>query len=216
MTLDKPIVPCFHECLWDRREISTLKRFTSARPVGSDYRTKKASSCVMGYVTTQLTKHEIDESPFIHWNKIKDQSRCWLRFQNRILHRQNGGEQELFAVLDVRTSTRTKGAKEINEEWKKKSSSSNVIKTFIVDQLTTDSTEILKMCYTQTKALFTVWQTLSFQSREQGKSSFGWKKRRINGRNLAILFQIQSKPLFSSQERKEKEKAVDLDFALVV
>jgi hypothetical protein len=72
------------------------------------------------------------------------------------------------------------------------------------------------MCYTQTKALFTVWQTLSFQSREQGKSSFGWKKRRINGRNLAILFQIQSKPLFSSQERKEKEKAVDLDFALVV
>jgi hypothetical protein len=59
-------------------------------------------------------------------------------------------------VLDVRTSTRIKGAKEINEEWKKKSSSSNVIKTFILDQLTTDSTEILKMCYTQTKALFTV------------------------------------------------------------
>ena len=57
-----------------------------------------------------------------------------------------------------------------NEERKRDSTWSHVIKTVTVNQSTTDLNVVLKTGYRQTdrqtKYMFTVWQALSFQSRE--------------------------------------------------
>ncbi len=84
-----------------------------------------------------------------------------------VLHRQRSSEVELFTELDIQKSKRTKkGAKVINRERKRYSARSDVTKIFTLHEPITDSTMVLKTCYRQPKYIITVWQTLSFQSRE--------------------------------------------------
>ena len=139
----------------------------------------KASSNGMSYVNTQLANHKHDVASFTHWNKISDQPRDGLKFQNHILDRQRSSDVKWVTALARRASKREKGATAINHARKRDSAWSDVIKTVTLNQPTTDSTIVLKtgnrQTDRQTKYIFTVWQTLSFQSREH---RIGYDRRR--------------------------------------
>ena len=159
-------------------EILSLSRWTkdfnSQYP--ASFKTREASSNGVSYVNPQLDKYKDDESPFTHWNEINAQPRDGLSFQSRILHKQRGIEVE-YSQQSI--FQRENGAIAINQEKKRYPSASDAIKTVSLYQPTTDPTVVLKTGYrqtdTQTKYIFTVWQTLSFHSREQSTSLFPYK-----------------------------------------
>ena len=151
----------------DRRRISTLN-------IEPSFKTRKASSNGMSYVNTQLAKHKDDEAPFTHWIQINDRARDGLRFQSRILHKQRGIEVEWVTALDIwarKRAKRRKSDKSREQErfcliWRNKyrhsQSTDNRFQCGLKNGLQTD-----RQTDGQTKYIFTVWQTLSFQSREQ-------------------------------------------------
>jgi hypothetical protein len=143
----------------ERQRIETFNIHLSSKTV-------KASPNSISYENTTLAKHGVDERPLKHWNQVNNHPRDESRSQCRVLYKQRRSEKEsLFTAFDTRTSKRTKGAKAIHQERKRDSSSSSVIRTFL-GSWTTDSTVVLKTSHRQTKAFFTVWQTLSFHSME--------------------------------------------------
>ena len=125
----------------------------------------------MRHINTQLAKLRDNETSSTHRHKINEQPREGLRFQNLVLARQRGSEHRSLTTLDIRTS---KEKRRENDQWREKVRFLfiwHMIKTPTLNQPTTDFIVVLK-CATnreadgQTKALVTVWQTLSFQSAE--------------------------------------------------